>query len=129
MNIKDIRFNESQQVDYQKYNPQTVENKEKAVISILDKKSAVDTNDVAVSQNWKNEILMQGLDVLENKVQLHNNGTVLDKIENRPIETFAEAMKELKNLKTNIFKSQASAAQANIPPSVVFELLTEFEFA
>jgi len=129
MNIKDIRFNESQQVDYQKYNPQTVENKEKAIISILDKKSAVDTNDVAVSQNWKNEILMQGLDVLENKVQLHNNGTVLDKIENRPIETFAEAMKELKNLKTNIFKSQASAAQANIPPSVVFELLTEFEFA
>lgn len=126
MNIKDIRFGETQHLDYQVYSPQDTENKGDIKTQVLDKKSIVDTNDVAVSQNWKNEILMQGLDVLENKVQMYNNGTLLDKFENRPIETFAEAIRELKNIKTDIFKTQASAAQANIAPDVVFELLTEF---
>ena len=75
----------------------------------------------------KNDILLQGLDMLMNKMQVDNNSTsyVLDRTENAPIETFQEAIRELKLLDKELLAKQGLQAQANISHKVVFELLTE----
>jgi len=74
--------------------------------------------------NWQKDILLSALDMLENKIK-NDDGFPLDKLENRPIETFEEALKELAFLRTNKFRNEASAAQANINPADVVSLFLE----
>ena len=123
MNITDIKNAGTKSAEYTRFSPITADETTKHTVS---KNIVSDKNDVAKPQNWNKEILLQGLDFLENKIQMANNGSLLDKVENRPIETFMEAIAELNFLKTDLFKSQASKAQANISPQVVYELLTEY---
>ena len=125
MNITEIRNTTAKSVEYKAFSPISAEEARKQAAAATDKNNASDKNDIAKPQNWNKEILMQGLDMLENKIQMANNGTLLDKTENRPIETFEEALHELTFIKTELFKSQAAQAQANISPQVVFDLLTE----
>lgn len=122
MNITEIRNATAQTLEYKRFIPDNSETKlksEKGENIILDK------NDIAKPQNWQQEILKQGLDMLENKLQLVNSGSLLDRADNKPIETFQEALSELDFLKTELFRKQASGAQANISPQLVYELLTE----
>jgi hypothetical protein len=71
------------------------------------------------------DVIKQALNTLENKIQLTNNVKILDKPENKPIENFEEAIKELKFVTTDWLSENGSKAQANISHQVVFELLTE----
>jgi len=125
MNITEIRNPGIKTVDYTKFSPNSAEEAMKQATVSTNKNNITDKNDVAKPKNWNKEVLMQGLDFLENKIQMANTGLLLDKAENRPIESFEEAMAELSFVRTELFKSQASNAQANISPQVVFDLLTE----
>ena len=125
MNITEIRNAATKSVEYKVFSPITAEEAIKQDAVLANQNNLSDKNDIAKPQNWNKEILMQGLDILENKIQMANNGSLLDKAENKPIETFAEALNELKFLRTELFKLQAAQAQANISPQVVLDLLTE----
>jgi len=125
MNITEIRNAGIKTAEYKKFSPISVEDATNQTPISANKNNISDKNDVAKPQNWNKEVLMQGLDFLENKIQLANTGSLLDKVENKPIETFEEALLELSFINTELFKSQASKAQANISPQVVFDLLTE----
>jgi len=125
MNITEIRNAGIKSAEYKIFSPVSTEESTKQTSNYANKNNVSDKNDVAKPQNWNKEILMQGLDLLENKIQMANTGSLLDKAENRPIETFEEAMAELSFVKTELFKLEASKAQANISPQVVFDLLTE----
>ena len=127
MNITEIKNPKLNNLDYQKFVPNALEQTKLNNVSHNKKISIVDKNDVKIPSNWKQDILLQGLEMLENKMQVENNITnyVLDKPENAPIETFEEAIQELKLLNTELFVKQALEAQANISHKAVFELLTE----
>lgn len=127
MNITEIRNSKINELNYQKFVPNTLEQAKINTLKPNTNASIVDKNDVKTPINWAQNILLQGLDILENKIQVNNNSTIyaLDKPENAPIETFEDAIKELKLLDTELFAKQALQAQANISPNVVFELFTE----
>ena len=117
MNIKEIKTPSSQNFEYQSFKPINIDKNEAQNFFSSGKNAIIDKNDIAKSQNWKQEILLQGLESLENKIQMVNSSSLLDKPENKPIETFAEALNELSKIRTDIFKSEALGAQANISPS------------
>ena len=71
------------------------------------------------------DILKQGLNTLENNIQMFNSGTLLDKPENRPIETFQEAITELKFFTKEALLETGGNIHGNISHQVVFDLLTE----
>jgi hypothetical protein len=76
------------------------------------------------SQSWKKKILLDALDVLENKIQVDNNHP-LSSEDYAPIESFEEALIELSFLKDDVFKREASNAQANVNPSSILELFAD----
>ena len=127
MNITEIKNTQTGNINYQRFVPDSLEHLKTLDVVQNNSSQIIDKNDVKVPSNWKNDILLQGLDMLENKIQVHNssNAYVLDRPENAPIETFEEAIKELKLLDTELFARDAIKAQANISPEVLFELLTE----
>jgi hypothetical protein len=127
MNITEIRNTKTGNINYQKFVPNTLEESKINNFEPNKNTQAVDKNDVKYPVNWKQDILLQGLDMLENKIQVDNSSTnyVLDRPENAPIESFEEAIQELKLLDSKLFVKQALAAQANISPNIVFDLLTE----
>jgi hypothetical protein len=127
MNITDIKNATNQSIDYRKYVPSNVaEQPASNAVATAANKAIADKNDISAKpQNWDQQILLDGLDILENNIQKTNTGRLLDKSENRPIQDFAEAVKELNAAKLDFQKKEASAAQANIPASVAYELLTE----
>ena len=127
MNITEIRNTQVSNLDYQKYVPNTLEQTNTKGVSQNKQTNIVDKNDVKMPANWKQDILLQGLEVLENKIQVDNNSTiyVLDRPENAPIESFEEALQELKLLNTEAFAKQILDAQANITHKAVFDLLTD----
>ncbi len=119
MNIKEIKPASIQNFDIPKFKPKfSAKNPE-----VVQPKDIIE---ISKSENWSKDILSVGLKVLENKMQLANNNDMpLDKIENSPIESYAEAIDSLKFFQTDKFKLEASGAQANISPDVVKELLLE----
>jgi hypothetical protein len=127
MNITEIRNTKVSNLDYQKFIPNSLEQAKTNDVSQNKQNYIVDKNDVKIPINWQQDILAQGLEMLENKIQVDNNSTtyVLDRPENAPIETFEQAVQELKLLNTELFVKQALDAQANIPHKVVFDLLME----
>jgi hypothetical protein len=76
------------------------------------------------STSWQREILLSGLDKLENSLQMDDIHP-LDRAMNQPIESFEEAMIELSFLKTPDFTNNALGAQANINPKDVWSMFTE----
>ncbi len=69
--------------------------------------------DNTVINPWQKNILLQAIDLLENSMQTDNSHP-LSRADYRPIDSFQEAMVEVKFLKNPSFKSEASQAQANI---------------
>ena len=135
MNISDINMNitnisnaKSLNFDFPKFAPTELKQKDAVNFNqqILDKNEVkFDNNSPSKSTNWQHEILLQGLEILENKIQMSNNSILLDKPENQPIESFDEAIRELKLINKDVLFATGSQAQANISHQVVFELLTE----
>ena len=64
-------------------------------------------------KNWQRNILLDALGKLEDNLQMDNSNP-LNYSKNAPIETYREALKELKYIKTQKFLDEASNAQANI---------------
>ena len=56
---------------------------------------------------------------------MNNNVTLLDKPDNRPIETFEEAVKELRYIAKDVLLEKGSQVHSNITHQIVFDLLTE----
>jgi hypothetical protein len=122
MKITEIRNRSVQSLNViQTFIPKSLDD----ITQTADTLKQMDTNDIAQNKIWQQDILKQGLEALENKLQMSNNGTILGKEENKPIESFEEAIETLHFIKTDLFAKQASNAQANVSPSVVYELLTE----
>lgn len=71
--------------------------------------------------NWQKNILIDALEKLEDNIQVDNSHP-LDYSKNAPIETYKEAIKELKFIKTQKFLDEASNAQANININDVLSL-------
>ncbi len=76
------------------------------------------------SQSWKKKILLDALDVLENKMQVDNKHP-LSREDYAPIESFEEALIELNFLNDSSYNKDASAAQANLNPESILELFAE----
>lgn len=74
--------------------------------------------------SWQKDILLDAILKLENNKQVDNSHP-LSKADNRPIETFDEAIIELAGVKSDKFASSASKAQANIAPKQVLDLFME----
>ena len=62
---------------------------------------------------WQKNILLDAISSLENNMQMDNSHP-LSRSDYMPIEDFAEAMNEMPFFSTDLFKSQASSAQANL---------------
>ncbi len=62
---------------------------------------------------WQKNILLDAISSLENNMQMDNSHP-LSRADYMPIEDFAEAMNEMPFFSTDLFKSQASSAQANL---------------
>jgi hypothetical protein len=73
---------------------------------------------------WQNDILIDVINKLENSKQLDDSHP-LDRMENSPIETFEEAIFELKFLQDKKYFSQFGPAQANLSPESVLSLFVE----
>ena len=127
MNITEVNNTKIANLTYKRFVPDTLEHTKTNNISTNKQNQIVDKNDINMPPNWKNSILLQGLESLSNKIQVNNNSTsyVLDKPENAPIESFQEAISELKLLEAELFVKEALYAQANISPKVVYDLLVE----
>lgn len=117
MKITEIRPSNLQNIEAKVFKPELTE---KPQVSVAKDK-------IELSQpnsNWQKDILLSALDMLESKISIDNDYP-LDKIENRPIETFEEALIELQFIKTNRFKEEASSAQANISAEDILSLFIE----
>ena len=87
--------------------------------------SAAEGNDpVAPFNSWQKDILLDAIFKLENNKQVDNSHP-LSKADNRPIETFDEAIIELAGVKGKEFAGDASKAQANIVPKQILDLFME----
>lgn len=106
MNITEIRTNEPKP-----FIPRELRPEEKKVANVKINQDQMEISNNSIS--WQNDILMSALDMLENNIQLDNSHP-LDSVANQPIETFEEAILELRFLQTDTFKAQGSLAQANI---------------
>ncbi len=74
--------------------------------------------------SWQKDILLDAILKLDNNKQVDNSHP-LSKADNRPIETFDEAIIELAGVKGNDFAKSGSNAQANISPKQVLDLFME----
>ena len=75
-------------------------------------------------QSWKKKILLDALDVLENKMQVDNSHP-LSSEDYAPIESFEEAIIELSFLRDDNFRKEASSAQANLNPASVLDIFAD----
>lgn len=88
------------------------------------KADKMNTENQNFSTSWQRDVLLDALERLENTVQLDNNHP-LDSIRNQPIETFDEALIELRFLNNPVFVAEASGAQANLLAESIIELFAE----
>ena len=106
MNVSEIRT-----VDAKPFIPRELRPEEKKLAFSKNVEDKVEISNNNIS--WQNDILMSALEMLENNKQMDNTHP-LDRIGNQPIETFDEALAELKFLQSDNFQVNASGAQANI---------------
>lgn len=93
---------------------------------------ATKTNDKTISDKlteaerteWRMSILADAIGSLENNIQVQNDGSLFDEA-NAPIETYAEALKELMLLLNNDFDKYAKDAQANLTPADIVYLFED----
>ena len=118
MKVTEIRTASTPSLDAVPFKPEVAKKKE---AEVLKDKVELTTNSPI---NWQKDILLSALDMLENTIKT-DEGFPLDKIENRPIETFEEAIRELAFLRTSKFRTEAVQAQANISAADVLSLFVE----
>ncbi len=73
---------------------------------------------------WQQNVLLDAITSLENNMQTNNNHP-LGRADYSPIENFEEALSELPFFSSDIFKSQALGAQANLRPQDIASLFSE----
>lgn len=88
------------------------------------KKSENSNNTESVPSGWQKDILLSALDKLEDNIQV-DNSSPLNYSASAPIETYSEALAELRGLVENDFEKYASAAQANLTPADILYLFEE----
>lgn len=118
MRITEIRQTSLPAIDVQSFKPDAVakQNTEKVIADKIELSTE--------SINWQKDILLSALDMLEDKMNVESDYP-LDRIENRPIETFEEALIELRFLQSDKFKNEAASAQANINAADILSLFVE----
>lgn len=85
---------------------------------------AKDTENVNKA-NWQKDILLTALDKLENSIQVDDKSHPLGGVQNAPIESFDEALIELKTLVESNFKEYAAVSQANLTPGDILYLFED----
>ncbi len=106
MNITEIRHQ-----PVTTYEPKAFKNAE-----VVKKSEIASANSVAKpvqDAEWQKNILLDVISSLENSIQVDNNHP-LSRADYKPIDNFSEALGELSFFSTDLFKSQASGAQANL---------------
>lgn len=73
---------------------------------------------------WQKDILSSAISRLENNMQVEDKSP-LNYATAAPIETYQEALGELKNLISNNFAQYAAKAQANLTPQDILYLFEE----
>jgi hypothetical protein len=79
---------------------------------------------IQFSADWQKQILSDALDKLENNIQVDDSSPLFAE-EAAPIETYQEALTELKSLFNSDFDKFASAAQANLTPGDILYLFED----
>ena len=73
---------------------------------------------------WRMSVLEDAIDSLENNLQVNDNSALFAEA-NAPIETYKEALSELKTLVNSDFDKYAKDAQANLTPADVIYLFED----
>lgn len=73
---------------------------------------------------WQKNILLDAISSMENNMQVDNSHP-LSRADYMPIEDFAEALNEMPFFSTDLFKTQASSAQANLRAEDIAMLFTD----
>jgi hypothetical protein len=73
---------------------------------------------------WQQDILLGALDTLENNIQVDNSSPLFSD-NAAPIETYQEALEELRKVVNEDFEKYASAAQANLTPGDILYLFED----
>lgn len=95
------------------------------------KSNSVENTDINIikSENqlngeWKMDILSNAIDKLANSIQPSENHP-LSLLSNYPIDDFADALNELKKVKSEILLNQGKEAQANLDAINLLELFKD----
>lgn len=94
---------------------------------VINKPSSVsgDTLSKSIQEaDWQKNILLDAISSLENNMQVDNSHP-LSRADYMPIDDFAEALAELPFFSTDMFKSQAAGAQANLRAEDIAMLFTD----
>ena len=78
----------------------------------------------AEKKAWQQKILSNAIDVLENNIQVDNDSPLFS-AESAPIESYAEALDELRKLVDSDFEKNAVNAQANLTHSDILYLFED----
>jgi hypothetical protein len=93
----------------------------------VDKSKEISTNNStsqAEKKDWQQKILSNAIDVLENNIQVDNDSPLFS-AESAPIESYAEALDELRKLVDSDFEKNAVNAQANLTHSDILYLFED----
>jgi len=117
MNITEIRHQ-----SVTAYEPKAFKNAE--VVKKSEVTSANSTSKSVQNPEWQKNILLDVISSLENNIQTDNNHP-LSRADYMPIDSHSEAVGELSFFSSDLFKTQASGAQANLKAEDVATLFTE----
>lgn len=89
------------------------------------KESISSPNDAKLEKaKWQQNVLLSALDDLENNIQVDNSSPLFSE-ENLPIETYKEAIAELRKIVQDNDKEFFELAQANLTPSDILYLFED----
>lgn len=117
MNITEIRHQ-----SITTYEPRAFKNAE--VVKKADVVASTSAARPVQDPAWQKNILLDAITSLENNIQADNSHP-LSRADYQPIDTFSEALSELKFFSSDMFKSQASSAQANLNAEDIVSLFVD----
>jgi len=90
------------------------------------KNSFVETNSTTANDKakWQQNVLLSAIENLENNIQVDNTNPLFS-LENAPIESFKEAIAELRKVVNTNNKEYMKQAQANLTPSDILYLFED----
>ncbi|GAB5464570.1 MAG: hypothetical protein Kapaf2KO_00060 [Candidatus Kapaibacteriales bacterium] len=93
-------------------------------ITKKDLEKAETPNNAEKPKGWEKQILLDALEKLEETIS-PDESSPLNYSQSAPIESYEEALTELKNLVSSDFKSIAAKAQANLTPADILYLFED----